>query len=113
MRRVIIESPWDGNTKANFQYLKDALRDAITRDESPYASHGLIAALGILRDDVPGERALGIKAGLAWRTVADASCFYTDMGWSPGMYAAYKSCKAAGLPFEVRAIRGILIQPPD
>jgi hypothetical protein len=51
----------------NARYLAAALRDCTLRGESPYASHGLLTLPGVLRDDVPEERALGIRAGFAWR----------------------------------------------
>jgi hypothetical protein len=41
----------------------------LLRGESPIASHLLYTQPGILKDDVPEERPLGIEAGLAWRSV--------------------------------------------
>jgi hypothetical protein len=53
------------------------------RGEAPIASHLLFP--GILDDDVADERELGIKAGLAWLVIAEASVVYVDHGISAGM----------------------------
>lgn len=85
---VILESPYAGEIEANVEYARAAVRDCVLRGESPNVSHLLFTQLGILRDEVPEERALGIAAGLAWKRVADYSVFYTDRGWSRGMLNA-------------------------
>lgn len=72
------------------RYLAAALRDCVLRGETPYASHGLLTLPGVLRDDVPEERELGICAGFAWREAAHGTVFYTDLGWSGGMRAGEK-----------------------
>ena len=95
MRLVIIESPYAGNVERNVSYARACLADSLARGEAPIASHLLYTQPGVLDDDIPAERALGIAAGLAWKTVADAQVFYVDLGWSRGMSAA-----AEGRPFE-------------
>ena len=88
MRKVIIESPFAGDVEANIEYARRCVRDSVLRGEAPIASHLLLTQPGILNDDIPEERQLGIDAGLAWREVADASIVYTDRGslrvWSTG-----------------------------
>lgn len=70
MRLVIVESPFAGATPddrlANRVFLAAALRDCLARGEAPFASHGLYTLPGVLDDDRPDERKLGIEAGLAW-----------------------------------------------
>jgi hypothetical protein len=90
MRRVIVESPYAGANWAdpndrNLRYLRACMRDCVLRDETPYASHGLLTQPGVLRDEVPEERNKGIQAGFAWRGAADATVVYTDLGYSNGM----------------------------
>jgi hypothetical protein len=85
MRLVVIESPFAGDIPTNIAYAKAAVRDCLQRGEAPIASHLLFTQEGILRDDVPGERRLGITAGVEWYRVADAVVFYLDRGMSPGM----------------------------
>lgn len=89
MRLVVIESPFAGATPElegrNRRYLRACLRDCILRDESPYASHGLLTQEGVLRDNITEERTLGIRAGFAWRRVADGTVVYEDLGRSTGM----------------------------
>lgn len=111
MKLVILESPYAGDIEANVAYARECVRDSLQRGEAPIASHLLYTQPGILRDDEPLERAWGIKAGLAWREVAQLSVFYTDLGWSTGMRAAYRSAFDKGRPFALRALRGEVKQP--
>tara|TARA_Y100000310_G_scaffold335511_1_gene417739 strand:+ start:573 stop:905 length:333 start_codon:yes stop_codon:yes gene_type:complete len=104
MRRVVIESPYRGNVQRNLRYLRRCLRDAILRNESPIASHGLLTQEGVLDDNDHRERAAGIAAGLAWHAVADSVVFYTDHGWSPGMLKALAYCQQQNWPHTDRQI---------
>jgi hypothetical protein len=89
VRLVIVESPYAGDIERNVRYARAAVRDCVLKGEAPIASHLLFTQPGILDDDVPEERALGIAAGLAWKHVADSHVFYVDLGWSRGMQAAW------------------------
>ena len=104
MRRVIVESPFAGDVERNIAYARRAVRDSVLRGEAPIASHLLFTQPGILDDDVPYERQLGIDAGLAWRTVAEASVVYTDLGISRGMRYGIEAAESAGIPVEMRTI---------
>lgn len=108
-RRVIIESPYrapDPDALArNLRYLRTAMRDCVVNwRESPYASHALLTQDGVLRDDLLAERELGIMAGFAWRQVADATVFYVDLGWSPGMQLALRDCGERNMPYMIREL---------
>lgn len=103
-RLVVIESPYAGDIKGNLAYARACVRDSVLRGEAPIASHLLLTQDGILRDDVPEERALGIGAGLAWLRVADASAVYIDRGISNGMRQGIAAAEAAGVPVEYRSI---------
>ncbi len=104
MKRVIIESPFAGDVETNLRYLRACMADCIRRGEAPFASHGLYTQPGVLRDDVPEERALGIAAGFAWREVAELTVVYADLGMSRGMEAGIADAKAKGRPFEIRML---------
>lgn len=108
MRRVILESPYAGASNAeiarNVRYARAALRDSLQRGEAPIASHLLYTQPGVLDDAVPAERQQGIDAGLAWRTVAEASVVYTDLGISRGMEYGIAAAEAAGVPVEYRTV---------
>lgn len=93
--RVIVESP-AGNIERNQRYLRACMRDCIEREETPYASHGLLTQPGVLRDHDPWERKLGIFAGFEWRTVAEKTVFYLDLGMSEGMKLAEEHCRLLG-----------------
>lgn len=76
MKRVILESPFAGNWLQrwlNVRYARRCLRDALQRGEAPIASHLLYTQRGVLDDAKPAARQLGIDAGLAWKSVAQAS----------------------------------------
>ena len=101
---VIVESPFGGDVKRNIRYLQACLRDCVLRGESPYASHGLLTQVGVLNDDVSGERELGIHLGFQWHEVADRMVVYTDLGISIGMTEGIKNANKCGLPIVMRRI---------
>lgn len=102
MRKVIIESPYAGDTYGNTQYLKRCLRDSIDRGEAPIASH-LIYPF-VLREDLKDQRNLGIQLGFEWWSAADRICFYIDKGYSSGMLAAQERATRLGIPWEEREL---------
>lgn len=104
MRLVIVESPYAGDVDTNVTYARAALADSLQRGEAPIASHLLYTQPGVLRDDVPGERTLGITAGLAWGRVADATVVYTDLGFSSGMVQGVTRATEEGRPVEFRSL---------
>jgi len=85
VRLVIIESPYAGDVERNLRYVRACMADCLARGEAPYASHALYTQPGVLDDGVPEERRLGMRAGFAWREMADATVVYTDIGMSRGM----------------------------
>jgi hypothetical protein len=107
MRLVILESPWSGGEEGqHLAYAQAAMRDALGRGESPYASHLLWAGTGILDDDKPGQRMLGMQSGFAWLSKADASVVYADLGVSKGMQEGIAQAMARGIPVEFRGVPG-------
>lgn len=106
MRRVIIESPFAGNVDRNLHYLRACMADCLRRGEAPFASHGLYTQPGVLDDGKPEERDLGIIAGFTWRSVADTTVVYTDLGITRGMEAGIADAEQKGCPVEMRTIGG-------
>jgi hypothetical protein len=102
MRRVILESPFNGNVERNIAYACEAMRDSLDRGEAPLASHLLYTRM--LDDRIPAERALGIAAGLAWGVAAEATVVYVDLGISNGMQHGIDRAEAAGRPVEKRRL---------
>lgn len=102
----MIESPYAGDIDGNLAYLRAAMADCIARGEAPYASHALYTQPGVLRDEVPGERAKGIEAGFAWGDRADARVVYIDRGMSSGMRAGIERAEAIGQLVEYRTLPG-------
>lgn len=106
IKLVILESPYAGDILANVAYARRCLKDCTLRGESALASHLLLTQ--VLDDTNVDERALG----LAWRSVAHYSVFYTDRGWPNGMIAALRSALAERRPLKLRALDGA-VQFPD
>ena len=108
MRLVVLESPFagadDAEVEANVVYARRCLRDCIGRGEAPFASHLLYTQEGVLDDDVPAERELGIRAGFAWRAVAHSTVVYTDRGVSGGMRYGIEDAERHGRPVEFRSL---------
>lgn len=102
--RVILESPFAGDVDAHVAYARRCIRDCLERGEAPIASHLLFTQPGILDDNIPEERQLGIEAGLTWITVADLMVLYCDLGISGGMQEAMRRAQRAGLDVELRNI---------
>ena len=86
-----------GNIEQNVEYARKCVRDSLSRNEAPIASHLLYTQPGILRDEISEERQWGIDAGLAWKTVADYSVVYTDLGITKGMKYGIDAAKEAGI----------------
>lgn len=102
MHRVILESPFAGDVDGNIAYARECVRDCLHRNEAPIASHLLFTQPGILRDDVPTERELGIRAGLVWADAAERVVFYLDRGMSNGMAFAMNNAVGHRKPVEFR-----------
>lgn len=100
MRLVVIESPYAGDfagdvakVERHLRYLRACMHDCLKRGEAPFASHGLYTQPGVLDDNDPADRELGIQAGFAWRAMADATVVYTDCGTSRGMEYGIRAAK--------------------
>lgn len=104
----IIESPYAGITEddllANVSYAREAMRRCLLAGFAPFASHLLYTQEGVLNDNIPKERALGIDAGLALRQVADIQMFFVDRGLSSGMLYALKVALVGVVPLEFVSI---------
>lgn len=86
-RLVILESPYAGDVERNVHYARACMAHCLALGEAPMASHLLYTQPGVLDDSDPDERDRGIRAGFAWREVADATVVYRDLGISSGMAA--------------------------
>lgn len=104
MIRVIVESPFAGNTEENIRYARKCMADCLKRGEAPFASHLLYTQEGILNDDIPDERKLGIDAGLEWGKLANKTVVYVDRGISRGMQFGIDNADDNNRPVEYRTI---------
>lgn len=96
-RLVVIESPYAGEVERNLAYARACMADSLDRGEFPFASHLLYTQPGVLDDNDPADRALGIEAGFEWARHASAAVFYTDLGMSRGMVEAVKHWEKQGM----------------
>ena len=85
LRLVVIESPFAGDIESNINYARSCMADSLKRGEAPIASHLLYTQPGILEDNNPEERKLGMEAGFAWGELAEVTIVYYDRGISSGM----------------------------
>lgn len=99
---VIIESPYSGDVARNTEYAQACLLDSLRRGEAPIASHLLHTQ--VLDDLRPGERELGIEAGLAWYRAAEKCVVYEDFGMSRGMAEGTARARSHGVPVEYRRL---------
>lgn len=104
LRLVVVESPYAGDVEANLAYARAAVADCLARGEAPIASHLLYTQDGVLDDDDPAQRRLGINAGLAWYRVAHGVVVYTDLGVSAGMRDAISHAEEVGIEPEFRTL---------
>ena len=104
---VLVESPYAGEVALNVRYTRACLNDCFKRGEYPFASHLLYTQKGVLNDNVPAERKLGIEAGLAWGKLAHKSVVYTDLGITDGMKLGIERAKEAGRPVEFRTLNNL------
>tara|TARA_R100000544_G_scaffold2213_1_gene937 strand:+ start:2146 stop:2466 length:321 start_codon:yes stop_codon:yes gene_type:complete len=105
MKLVILESPFAGDVEQNIDYARLCVRDSLSRGEAPIASHLLYTQPTILDDDDPEERQWGIDAGLSWKSVAEGSVVYTDLGITKGMEYGILAAKEAGLTVDFRNLK--------
>jgi len=101
---VLLESPYAGDVERNLTYLRRALRDSLLCGEAPFASHGLYTQPGVLDDNVPAQRKLGIEAGQAWGRYAEYTVVYVDYGISQGMQYGIDRARDAGQWVDLRKI---------
>ena len=108
LKKVILESPFAGATKEeverNIRYARACMRDCFNRGEAPLASHLLYTQPGILDDNDPDERNLGIEAGLLWGAEAEMTVVYIDFGISPGMKKGIDRAEREGRKVDYRSI---------
>ena len=101
---VVVESPFAGDMAKNIRYARACMRDSLIRGEYPFVMHLLYTQDGILDDDIPEERELGIEAGLAWCRYASKTVVYTDLGISPGMELGIQRAREEGREIEYRKL---------
>lgn len=108
-RRVVyVATPWrtaPGHDRAaRVAYVRRAVKDSLDRGESPVAPHLMLH--GVLDDDRPSERQIGIDAGLAVLGAVERLVVYEDHGITDGMEAEIEAAREMGMPIEYRRLSG-------
>ena len=104
MKLVVIESPYAGDVERNIIYARRCVRDSLSRNEAPIASHLLYTQEGILDDLIEEERNWGIQAGLVWASHAELTAVYVDYEISTGMQLGIDDAIAKNRDIETREI---------
>lgn len=106
MRPVILESPYAGDVELNIRYVRACMADCFECGDAPFPSHALYTQPGVLDDNDPEQRKLGMEAGFVWGERADATVVYIDLGISRGMREGIARAEAVGRPVEMRRLPG-------
>lgn len=101
---VAIESPFAGDVEKNIKYTRACVKDCLSRNEAPFASHLLYTQEGILDDTKVQERNKGMLMGKIIEKRLDKTVVYTDLGISGGMKWGIQCAKSAGRPIEFRSL---------
>lgn len=104
MKLVILESPYAGDVERNVHYARRCLHDSLLCGEAPIVSHLLYTQEGVLDDNNPQERALGITAGHAWYKVTELCAVYCDLGLTRGMKSGINIAQQYNIPIEFRLL---------
>lgn len=103
---VIVESPYFSLThegvEQNLIYARAAVADCIHRGERPFASHLFYTQEGVLDDNKPDERLMGIELGYEFWQPGALIVFYIDRGWSRGMQKAFDRAERFGYEWQKR-----------
>ena len=101
-KKVYVASKYAGDVSANTKEALKHCRYVIAEGCMPIASHILYAASGILKDDDPEERELGLMFGLALLGLCDEIWVFGDI--SPGMAAEIEEAKRRGLANNISTV---------
>lgn len=109
-RFVDVETPYMGENeeqvRRNLLYARACVRDCLMRGETLFASHLFFTQPGILDDNIPNERNIGINAGkVLIESLPDiATVVYQDLGISKGMRYGIELAEKNGRPVEYRVL---------
>jgi hypothetical protein len=104
---VAIESPWAGLGAGEraLHYLRQCIRDSLSRGEIPWASHGMLAHTRALYEEDADQREEGLDVNRQFiKHHASLVVFYVDYGMSGGMKMAKQWAIMQGKRVEERRI---------
>jgi hypothetical protein len=107
---VDIETPYSGNSeeeiRRNLLYARACVRDSLLRGEVPFASHLFYTQPGILDDNIPQEKDMGINAGkeLTEALPDIVTVVSVDLEISKGMQYGIDRAKKNGRKIEYRSL---------
>jgi hypothetical protein len=110
MKPVFLISPFAGEIEANIIYGRRCMADCFARGEAAFAGHLLYTQPGVLRDEDPKERAMGIAAGHVWMELCDTAVVYLDRGLSKGMRADIERFLAINSSINIALFEGTAIE---
>ena len=107
---VDVETPYkadnEENLRRNLLYARACVRNCLLRGEIPFASHLFYTQPGILDDNIPKERDMGINAGkeLIEALPEIVTVVYQDLGTSKGMQYGIERALKNGRKIEYRTL---------
>lgn len=102
---TLIESPYAGTPEEileNEAYARHAVKDCLSKNEIPFASHILYTQPGVLDDTQSAQRRLGIEAGLIMGQLCQKTALYEDRGITLGMEEGVERAMSFGRSVEHR-----------
>jgi hypothetical protein len=104
--RVVVESPFASNVIENLKFARAIMRDCLLKGEAPFLSHALYTQEGVLSDQDPEERRIGIEASFAWGHATNKVAVYKNLGISNDMKEAIARHTREGRVIESRYLQG-------
>ena len=116
MKLVAVESPYGSPDpkilRRNILYARMCLRDSLERSgdvqEAPWCSHLVYPQPGVLDEQNPQGRRLGLDISGAWGDRAEARAIYQDLGLSGGVEEAVERARTLGQQVDLRHLRSDL-----
>lgn len=102
LRRVLLETPYDGDLERNIAYCERAIRHSMSLNESPIS---LLWFLGRFPIHAGVEaRSIAIRSLHAWIRICDCMVMYRDYGLSDSMNSGITQALRAKTAIEYRFI---------
>ena len=104
VRRVVVVSPFVGDSEGNAIYARNCVRDCLVRGEAPVFPELAYLDSGVLDFGSEEDCLTAEITSRALEVGADALVVYNDLGIEPNMLSAIERSARAGVPVEYRSL---------